>query len=225
MQSYNFGAPRMMSAVFKWILDNAVSMETGTLAQSGTDTAYEVGTVLGQISLGVGAVAAPVAQGTNSAGNGVFSALSVPAGTKPGAWALEFLDATHIQVTDPDGIVSGHAVAGTPYAGNGPHFTFTAGGTAQVDSDQFTSAVSYAAGSLKYVPINFSAADGSQNFAGILAERMFVPAASDMDALIGKRDVLVIDDSLIWPVGTTTPQISAALTQAQAFGVRTKWGA
>lgn len=224
MLPYTYAGTRMMSAVFKWILDNAVSMETGTLSQNGTDTAYETGTVLGQISLGAGAAAAPAAQGTNSAGNGVFSALSAPAGTKPGSWALEFIDATHIQITDPDGVVMGHAVAGTPYAGNGPHFTFTAGGTAQVVGDQFTLAVSYAAGSLKYVPINFSATDGSQNFAGILAERMFVPAASDMDALIGKRHVIVIDESLIWPVGATTTQMASALAQAKAVGILTKWG-
>lgn len=228
MLPYAYASGRDMSAVFKWKLDIAVSFETGTLAQNGTDTAYEVGTVLGQIGLGSpsGITSANVtALGTNSAGNGTWSALSAPAGTKPGAWTLVFLDATHIEVTDPDGIVTGHAVAGTPYVGIGPHFTFTAGGTPQAVGDEFTIPVAYATGTLKYVPINFAATDGSQNFAGILAERMLVPAAADMDVLIGKRHVIVIDDSLIWPGGATTTQIAAALAQAAAAGVRTKWGA
>lgn len=215
-------APRLQSAVIKWILDILVSFAPVTLLGLGSDTVYETGTVLGQISLGAAAVAAPVAQGTNSAGNGTFNTPTVAAGVQAGNWVLQFLDATHIEIVDPDGHAAGHAVAGSAYAGAGPHFTFTAGGTAQVAGDEFVLAVTYAAGSGKYVQLDPAAVDGSQNFAAVLGERVFIPTSTDVDAQGLVADGIVLADALIWKGGMTDPQIATALAQAAKVRISTK---
>jgi hypothetical protein len=220
----SINAPRQQSSVIKWILDPLVSYDDVTLEGLETDTAYECGTVLGQISVGTLSSAAPAAQGTNSAGNGTFSAVTVAAGTAQGDWVMQFLDATHFAILDPNGGDVGHGVAGTAYAGAGPHFTFTAGGTAQAVGDQFMFAISAAANADagKYVQIDPSATDGSQNFAAVLADRAFIPATTDVDAQALTRDGVVLADALIWPDGMTDDQIAAALAQAASVRITTK---
>lgn len=171
------------------------------------------GTVLGQQT--TGATAAAAALGTNT-GNGTFGAITVAAPAQPGAYTVEFDDATHYIVSDPNGTEIGHGTTGAAFAAGGLGFTITAGGTAFAPGDSFT--VTVAAGSGKFAPLNMSAADGTANAAGILFGARDVTAA-DKSAVAMVRLCEVNASELIWPAGATAPQIAAATLQLKALGV------
>jgi hypothetical protein len=120
------------------IVEDAAGLGFGVLVVQGTsDQGVAKASALNAT---VGAVAA---LGTgNSTGNGTFSAPTIAAGAKAGAWTIAFIDATHFVVSDPDGHEVGKGTAGAAYAGTGPNFTFTAGGTPQAAGDLFQATVS-----------------------------------------------------------------------------------
>jgi len=186
------------------------------LAGAGSVRKLLLGTVIALVLHGAGTAAAPVAQGTNSAGNGVFSALSFPAGNEEGTYVLQFLDATHIEVVDPTGNPVGHAVAGVAYAGVGPNFTFTAGGTAQVAGDQFTIAATYADGSQKAVQWDPAGDDGSQEIYGVLITNTCAPDGEDADGVAEVRDAVLVGAGLIWPDGISDEDLAAGITALAA---------
>lgn len=124
------------------IVEDAAGLGFGVLVVQGTgDQGVAAATAL---SATVGAVAA-VGTG-NSTGNGTFSAPTIAAGAKGGDWTISFIDATHMVISDPDGHEVGRATAGAAYAGAGPNFTFTAGGTTQAAGDLFKATVTQGGG-------------------------------------------------------------------------------
>jgi hypothetical protein len=176
------------------------------------------GAVLGKSSLGDITVGAAAAVGTNSSGNGTFSAPSGSAGLKAGDWIVEFNDATHFVIHDPAGVEVGHGVAGTAYAGAGPHFTFTAGGTAQVAGDLFKIPVSYADGDGSYGAIDPAAADGRAVAAGILWDKVTTGSGENAQATIIARDAEV--DGALLGFGTLNDtQKAAAKADLSALGI------
>jgi hypothetical protein len=72
--------------------------------------------------------------------------------------------------------------------------------------------------SKKLVPIAPAASDGSQNAAAILFEGCDATAA-DVRRTITARDTEVQAAVLVWPVGTTDAQKTAALAQLAALGI------
>lgn len=192
--------------------DPMLSREKVTvLAGSGSARQLLLGTVLGMILLGTQTVAAPAAIATNSAGNGTFGTVTGTAGMKAGDWILEFNDATHFVIHDPDGLEVGHGVAGSAYAGTGPHFTFTAGGSAQVAGDMFKINVSYAEGSKKVVALDPDATDGSQIAYGVLITNTTAPDGEDAEGVADVRQAILVADGLIWPDDITDDDKAAAI--------------
>lgn len=176
------------------------------------------GTVLGRTALGDVTVGAAAAVGTNSSGNGTFSAPSGAAGIKAGDWIVEFNDATHFVIHDPNGLEVGHGVAGTAYAGPGPHFTFTAGGSAQAAGDLFKIPVSYADGDGSYVAVDPSATDGSQTAAAILWDKVTTGSGETAQAAAIVRDAEV-DGALLGFGALTDDQKTAAKAQLASVGI------
>lgn len=186
------------------------------LAGDGAERQLKIGTVIGKISLGDITLANPAAIDTNSAGNGTFGAITGDAGMKAGDWVLEFNDATHFVVHDPDGVEVGHGVAGTAYDGEGPNFTFTAGGTPQVAGDLFSINVSYADGSGKVVALDPAAVDGSQNAWGVMISNTTALDGEDADGVAVRRAAVLVAAGLIWPAGITDDQKAAAIAKMDA---------
>ncbi|TAL89280.1 MAG: head decoration protein [Candidimonas sp.] len=174
---------------------------------------YQAGTVLGKQTTGT--TAAATALGTNT-GTGTFGAIAVGAGALPGVYAVEFDDATHYVVEDPNGAEVGHGVAGVAFSAGGLGFTITAGGTAFVPADSF--AVTVAAGSGKFAPLSLTATDGTVNAAGILYGLVDATAA-DASGTGVVRAAEVNGNELIWPTGATGGQIAAATAQLTALGI------
>jgi hypothetical protein len=181
-----------------------ISRETITLTGAVRVLA---GTVLGQQTIGSGATAA--ALGTNT-GNGTFGTIAVASPAQVGGYVVQFADATHFVVEDPQGVEVGHGTTGVAFSAGGLGFTITAGGTAFVAGDSFT--VTVAAGSKKYAPLSLTAADGTGVPAAVLYGTKDVTAA-DKPALIIARHAEVNASELIWPSGSTTTQIAAFIAQ------------
>lgn len=222
----SINSPRLLSSVLKWDLGPAISFDTLTLLGLEADTVYEVGTVLGRQTVGAQTVAAAVA-GAGNTGNGAYTPAD-PAGdaqAAAGSWRITCIAAAanggEFLVSRPDGKIDGFAKVGTAYAG-GLKFTIADGAADFVVGDYFTVAVSYAAGSGKYVQLDPAATDGSQNFAAILCVRVFIPTATDVQALGAVRDLVVLESALIWKDGATADQIAAALAQAETRRIITK---
>ncbi|MBW9336204.1 head decoration protein [Herbaspirillum sp. RU 5E] len=181
-----------------------ISRETVTLTGGVKVLA---GTVLGQQTIGNTAAAA--ALGTNS-GNGTFGAISVAAPAQAGDYAVQFADATHFVVEDPQGVEVGHGTTGVAFSGGGLGFTITAGSNAFVAGDSFK--VTVAAGSKKFAPLSLTAADGTGVPVAVLYATKDVTSA-DKQALVIFRHAELNGFELIWPAGATAPQIAAFIAQ------------
>lgn len=72
--------------------------------------------------------------------------------------------------------------------------------------------------SKKYVALNLAAADGSQNVAGILYGDTNA-AAADNRAVAHVRDCSVSGHELVWPVGISDANKTAAIAAFVALGV------
>ncbi|QDD65541.1 head decoration protein [Herbaspirillum seropedicae] len=191
-----------------------ISRETVTLTGGAKVLA---GTVLGQQTTGNTAAAA--ALGANT-GNGTFGAITVAAPAQAGDYVVQFADATHFVVEDPQGIEVGHGTTGTAFNGGGLGFTITAGSTAFAAGDSFK--VTVAAGSKKYAPLSLTAADGTGVPAAVLYGTKDVTAVDKL-ALVMARHAELNGSELIWPPGATANQItafSAQLAKDKALLVR-----
>jgi hypothetical protein len=142
----------LQTAVLKSFLSEELSFEQETAApncaaspqptpSTGLSIAglLDVGTVMGRITVGGGAIANAVAGGSN-VGNGTVGSESVVAGAaQVGTYTVTFTLATAFNVTDPKGVLVGSGVTGTAFS-NQIGFTITAGGTAFAAGDTFTMA-------------------------------------------------------------------------------------
>jgi hypothetical protein len=154
--------------------------------------------------------------GTNT-GNGTMGSLSVAGyAAKVGVYSVEFDDATHFIVSDPNGAEVGHGTTGAAYKSGGLGFTITAGGTAFVPGDSF--AVTVAPGSGKYKPFDPANVDGSQNALAVL---MFTKDVTTVDkaCTVLVRGAEVNASELVWPTGMSAAAISAAQAQLKAAGI------
>jgi hypothetical protein len=66
--------------------------------------------------------------------------------------------------------------------------------------------------------INFSASDGSENAAGIMAGN-YDAGAAGIEGVMIARQAVVREDGLIWPAGATSQQIAGALAQLEDKGI------
>jgi hypothetical protein len=152
-------------------------------------------------------------------GNGTIGSLSVqpPAGSNPGAmvgaYTISFTSAIAFSVFAPDGRELLPGVVGTAYADE-IGFRITAGGTAFAAGDGFTITVPAGSG-------NLVAFDGTGAVAGIVFNRVYVPAGGTARCTIVTRDAEVNRAELQWgsvAAGSPTIQASAA-AQLAAMGV------
>lgn len=122
-------------------------------------------------------------------------------------------------VTAPDGTVLPNATVGVAYD-HQIKGTIADGGVDFIVGDGFT--VTIAAGSAKYVALDFTKHDGSEVAVNILADRTFIPANTDVVAPALIRHGVVVEEALIWPAGATDNQKAAALALLATHGITTK---
>ena len=170
------------------------------------------GTVMGKQTVGTTAIAAAI--GTNT-GNGTFGTITVGAAIA-GAYTVEFDDATHFIVSDPNGREIGHGTTGSAFNAGGLGFTITAGGTAFAPGDSFTVTVAVGAG--KWVPCTKTATDGSQIAAGI-SFGLVDATLNDTPGALVVRACEVNTSELVWDASMDTGAQAAALAQLTALGI------
>lgn len=177
---------------------------------SGAAMTY-AGTVIGRK---MNATAATLGSNT---GNGTFGAISVAVGAVPGAYAVEFDDATHFVVSDPNGQEIGHGVTGAAFSAGGLGFTITAGGTPFNPGDSFTVT---AVDTSTYAPLDFTAYGGAIASAILFGTKDVT--TGDRPAMAIARRCEVNGSELIWPAGATVQQIATGIAQllAQTISVR-----
>lgn len=186
--------------------EGTLSRETITVL-SGQN--LKPGHVLGKVTVGT-ATGATVSGNT---GNGSLSAVSVGDAAKAGIYQLICIEpATNggvFEVEDPDGVIIGRAVVGTPFTG-AVNFTLGDGATDFVAGDRFT--VTVAAGSGKYKEYNPANTDGSQTAIAILLDNVDSSAA-DQPAVIIARQAEVNAAELVWFTGATDNQKASGYDQ------------
>lgn len=206
--------PRIESDVLKYVVDDEISKAQEILAAgAGADNVADVGTVLGQRS--IGALSAAYAARAGNTGNfiNVFAVPGVAPGAKLGVYAVTFTSAVTFRVEDPDGIELGEGKTGVAFV-NTLKFTITAGGVAAVVGDAADITITDVVGDMKMVPINFAATDGSQNFGAVaLAKKIAPNGGADANILTLRRLGTVDTNNLLWPAGATNNQIAAAIAQ------------
>lgn len=190
------------------------------------NTALLPGTVLGAFTVGANATASAAADAGNT-GNGTLAmdgSTPVLAAAIDGTYRVVFNGATTFTVEDPAGREIGKGSAGTAFA-KGVKFTITAGGTAFVAGDAFSIAVGVESSTLdrRFVPLNLSAADGSQNVAGIAGYRVVADAAVEKTTTaITSGPAEVRGTDLIWPAGITAPQKAEGIEQLRRLGIKVR---
>lgn len=169
----------------------------------------------------VGTVGVPTltsAANAGNTGNGTVGSTSVAGyAAQPGAYTVEFDDATHYVVTAPNGQQVGHGVTGTAFKSGGLGFTITAGGTAFVPGDSFAVTVGAGSGLLRqWDPANV---DGSETVAGILYATKDATNANKPCAVVNGA-CEVNQSELLFPTGASAAVIAAGATQLRALGIR-----
>ena len=199
------------------------SRDEVTLAQqtySDPPLASQAGTVLGKITTGAQTVAAAVAFAGNT-GNGALGSLTGDAAAMAGDWKVVIdenaTNAGAFEVFKPDGTLDGTGNVAVAYNG-GINFTLADGATDFVAGDGFTINVSYAAGSGKYVPLDLSATDGSQNAVAILGNTIDA-SSGDTKVTVIVRAAEVNGGELIYPSGASANDIAAINAQLTALGI------
>lgn len=217
-------APKLMTDVYKWGVDDDYVFESETLAAgSGSDNVTDIGTVLGRITTGAISVGTPVFTGT---GNGTITLASpaYAANVQAGNYVVRAIEKTadsgEFEVVRPDGTVDGFAVAGAAYNGQ-IKFTIADGSTDFDQTAQWVVPVTVASGSGKVVPLNFSATDGSQNVAAVaLAKRVALNGGGDQPLLALRRGPAIArEQGLLWPAGATADQIATGIAQLADLGI------
>lgn len=175
------------------------------------------GTILGKIEEGnVSVVGANVA---GMVGNSVFAAApTADPDAAAGVYRATFLDADTFEINGP-AASNYHFVGQLGAAVNGPvNFTRNAGATPAAAGDEFTITVSYAAGSGLFVPLDPTAQNGAQDFAGILFHRGVISDATQRR--VGHvRDCEVNEKKITLLNALSGPQLAAMKAQAAAVGV------
>jgi hypothetical protein len=167
------------------------------LAGDGATIDLQAGTILGRILFDDPAGAA---DGGNT-GNGALTVGDLGRLAVLGVYTLtciEDIDAGgRFSVTAPDGTALAEALVGAAYSNDHLGFTIADGSTDFELGDAFT--ITVAVGSLKLVPLDQDAVDGSQVFAGINLNSVTVPDGTDLAGVIITGEAVVKRQGLIWP--------------------------
>lgn len=186
--------------------NGTLSRETITVLQGQV---LKAGHVLGKVAVG----SATGAASSGNVGNGTIGTVSAGNTAKPGVYQAVCIEPASnggtFAVEDPDGVVIGTAVVGTPFAG-AVNFTIADGGTDFSAGDRFT--VTVAAGSGKYKEYNPANTDGSQTALALLLDNVDATNA-DAEAVVVARQAEVNAAELIWFSGADANQKAAALAQ------------
>lgn len=182
---------------------------------SGED--ISIGEVVGEVAISCPTTG--TADGDNT-GDGTCTAVTSGAHTKIGTYTLtciaEATGAGTFAVKDPDGLALPDATVETAYANSNINFLLN-DGTEDFDiGDIFTVAV--VAGSGKYVAVEASAVDGSQNAVGIAIDN-YDASSADLAGVIITRDAIITTSNLAWPDAATDDQKSAWLADLAANGI------
>jgi hypothetical protein len=203
--------PRQQSAVIKWTLDDLVSYDTITLAGLSDDTAYEIGTVLGKIS--VGSVSRAAKSGGNT-GNGTLTLdVTTPelAGVQTGIYPVRCKTVT-------TGTPAATGAARTGNTGNATIGTVTPDDTASLGEYRaiFTGATTFDL----FDPNNELVAAGSTGVAYSHGGMGFTITAGNTPCVAGDEFVLIVTDlgvsifSVVDPNGTALPDVKSGATYA-----------
>lgn len=189
------------------------------LAGSGATRPLTSGMVLGKATAGAATAAAYAG---NAANTGTCGSVTVGAGAKPGVYQVVIIEpasnAGKFTVEDPDGIIIGTGTVGVAFSAGGLGFTIADGATDFIAGEGFT--ITVAAGTGKWVQIDFSGTLGTQNAAGILVTDVTAPDGSDISgAALVRGPATIIASKLTWPSGATTNQKNAALAQLAVLGI------
>ena len=87
-----------------------------------------------------------------------------------------------------------------------------------INNDNYFTVPDIFQGLLDAVELNPAAVDGSQNAAGIMMAACGA-SAGEVKGVAFVRNVYIIPDNLVWPVGITETQKSIALAQLDAKGI------
>ena len=218
---------KLQSSVFKLLFAEDYNFEQGTIlasSQCNTTTLFDVGTIMGQITV-AGATAAAKSGGNTGGGSlTVDSSTPVLAGAVAGIYTVLLTVAaavigTHLglwEVRAPNGRVLGEVQVGQTFS---DQIKFaTAYATADfIVGDGFD--VTVAAGSLKYVQHAPAAVDGSQNAAAVVARAVTVGAADISVALAVRGPLVLLGDNLTWATGISAADKATATAALAGLGI------
>lgn len=196
------------------------------LAGSGSARVIPQFAVLGAIFTGTATVTAGAAVSPNGGtpGNGVVGSLTADAGADEGVYQLIIIEPAAnggtFEVQRPDGSVDGAGVIGTAYNG-AINFTLADGSADFVAGDRIPITVDYpVSGAQKFAQIDFAAANGLANAAGIAPRAVTVPDGADLAGSALRRGPLIVRaEELTWPPGATGDQKAGAIAQLVARGI------
>lgn len=199
-------------------LDRTLYRRAGKI-KSGSG-ALGSGTVLGKV---LTATVTSAAKSGGNTGNGTCTPdASVPAQSvaKAGVYTARCIEAAlnggTFEVKDPDGFSLGEVLAGATF-NNDIKFVIADGVVDFAVGDGFDITVA-AGGTVKFVPVNFAATDGSEKAAAILIDAADATSADAESAVLtGKAQIVA--SLLTWPGGATTSQKNTALAQLAALDI------
>lgn len=223
IRTLTFDEPKNIAEVVKHEYEGGgrFTRKAVTLKQ-GSGAPAEIGLVLGKVKSGAATSAAKVGGNT---GNGVLTldaTTPVLSGGDPGVYQVRFFQAAanagSYEVYDPSGILIGVANVGQTFA-NRIKFSIADGGTDFIVGDGFD--ITVAAGSLKYVPWDPTAQDGSEDVAGVLLDRRDATAADQLNTVaLVRGPAEIVRTGLVWGSNvTTTAQKDAAVAALEDLGI------
>jgi len=170
--------------------------------------------------VGADAVGKPTLVATANAGNTGNGTMTAPAATgyapSPGTYIVNFDDPTHFVLSSPSGIEVGHGAVAQAFSAGGLNFTVTAGSAPFAPGDAFTIVVGNGPG--KWVPCTATAADGSQNAAGICFG-LYDATINDVYGAMVMRDCEINTTELFWDASMDADSQTKALKRLDSAGI------
>jgi hypothetical protein len=220
--------PKLQSSVLHLFFSEGYNNEAVTIpanSQVNSSKLFDIGTILGQIT--VGAATAAAKSGGNTGGGALTLDGSTPvlAGAMPGVYTARCTVAaavigTHsglFEVRDPNGRVLGEVQVGGTFADQ-VKFAIAYATADFVVGDGFD--ITVAAGSGKYVAHDEAALDGSQVAAAVVLNAVTVSASADTYAVSGVRGPMVLfGDNLVWKTGISAAGQAAAIARLAGLGI------
>ena len=209
-----FTEPDNLKDFLVWEEDRGYSRDEVTFLSGET---ISLGEVVGKVSLTCPATG--TADGDNT-GDGTCGGVTAGSKAKIGTYTLtctaETEDAGTFTVKDPDGFALADATVAVAYSNDHINFTLADGAEDFDTGDIFT--IEITAGSGKYVEVDATAVDGSQNAAGI-AIADYDASSADTSGVIIAREAIIVTSNLVWPDGATEGQKTAWLADLAQNGI------